>query len=113
MRPSPPGSGVGRPSPPGAPARGGGTPDPSDPGEIPILDTDPDPGVLGKRGTLGSVRTEREVRVKKREKKSVKSGLSGVRKHSSCIVVDGNRSSKPEYRSSGMESGGLNILLDS
>ena len=33
-----------RPSPPGAPARGGGTPDPSDPGEIPILDTDPDPG---------------------------------------------------------------------
>ena len=50
MRPSPPGSGV--PPPRGLP-RGGGTPDPSDPGEIPILDTDPDPGVFGKRWTLG------------------------------------------------------------
>ena len=49
MRPSPPGSGV--PPPRGLP-RGGGTPDPSAPGEIPILDTDPDPGVFGKRWTL-------------------------------------------------------------
>ena len=51
MRPSPPGSGV--PPPRGLP-RGGGRPDPSDPGETPILGTDPDPGVFGKRGTLGA-----------------------------------------------------------
>ena len=50
MRPSPPGSGV-PPSPPGAPARGGGTPDPSDPGEIPMPDTYPDPGSVMHRQT--------------------------------------------------------------
>ena len=48
MRPSPPGSGV--PPPRGLP-RGGGTPDPSDIGEIPILDTDPDPGSVMHRWT--------------------------------------------------------------
>ena len=47
MGPSPPGSGV--PPPRGLP-RGGGTPGPSDPGEIPIIDTDPDPGVFGEAG---------------------------------------------------------------
>ena len=41
---------IGRPSPPGLP-RGGGTPGPSDPGEIPILDTDPDPGSVMHRWT--------------------------------------------------------------
>ena len=50
MRRSPPGSGV--PPPRGLP-RGGGTPYPSDPGEIPILDTDPDPGSVIHRQTPG------------------------------------------------------------
>ena len=54
MRPSPPGSGV--PPPGRGLPRGGGRPDPSDPGETPIIDTDPDPGVFGKRGTLGAWR---------------------------------------------------------
>ena len=44
---------IGRPSPPWGLPRGGGTPGPSDPGETPILDTDPDPGVPGERGTPG------------------------------------------------------------
>ena len=40
---------IGRPSPPRGLPRGGGTPDPSDLGEIPILGTDPDPGSVMHR----------------------------------------------------------------